>query len=188
MIHKLLLAFALGVFVNLILPLTTSGMSPSKQVPSSGGQGPGSSGSPLPSPPMPPSGCSDSSCTPMPPSYNPYNSEMVGSYSQCNLPAILKQRHEERLKVLNKSICVTKEEKEKFELLNDDKIIIPKKTGIVTVSGEVLKEGKVQFISEESLSYYIDKAGGFSNYADKTKIAIVYPNGNVEIKKWFSKI
>jgi hypothetical protein len=120
MIHKLLLAFALGVFVNLILPLTTSGMSPSKQVPSSGGQGPGSSGSPPPSPPMPPSGCSDSSCTPMPPSYNPYNSEMVGGYSQCNLPAILKQRHEERLKVLNKSICVTKEEKEKFELLNDD--------------------------------------------------------------------
>ena len=45
---------------------------------------------------------------------------MVGGYSQCNLPAILKQRHEERLKVLNKSICVTKEEKEKFELLNDD--------------------------------------------------------------------
>lgn len=120
MIHKLLLAFALGVFVNLILPLTTSGMSPSKQVPSSGGQGPGSSGSPPPSPPMPPSGCSDSSCMPMPPSYNPYNSEMVGGYSQCNLPAILKQRHEERLKVLNKSICVTKEEKEKFELLNDD--------------------------------------------------------------------
>ena len=117
--HKLLLAFALGVIVNLILPLTTSGMSPG----SSGSPPPSSGGCTAPScssPPMPPSGCSDSSCMPMPPSYNSYNSEMVGGYSQCNLPAILKQRHEERLKVLNKSICVTKKEKEKFELLNDD--------------------------------------------------------------------
>ncbi len=73
-----------------------------------------------------------------------------------------------------------------FELLNNDKIIIPRKIGVVSVRGEILKEGKVQFKRDKPLSYYIEKAGGFSNYADKSKIAVIYPNGNVKIKKWHS--
>lgn len=123
MTRKLTLACALAFFVNLILPMmaysggtppSSSGGSPTPPPPSGSCGGAPSCSPPPPTLPA----CSDSSC--MPSSIPQYENWGGQSWDQCNLPALLKQRHEERLKVLNKNICVTKKEKEKFELLNDE--------------------------------------------------------------------
>ena len=103
MTRKLTLACALAFFVNLILPMMAySGGSPTLPPPSGSCGGAPSCSPPPPTPPA----CSDSSC--MPSSIPQYENWGGQSWDQCNLPALLKQRHEERLKVLNKNICVTK--------------------------------------------------------------------------------
>ena len=64
-----------------------------------------------------------------------------------------------------------------------DSIFIPESPGVVKVEGQVNKEGLVQFVQGKSLNYYIEKAGGFTHFADKKNVIVQYANGNVRKKK-----
>lgn len=58
-----------------------------------------------------------------------------------------------------------------------DTLIIPEKTNSVYVYGEVSSEGAVVFKENEDVEYYVDKSGGYKNYADNLSIYILHPNG-----------
>ena len=66
-----------------------------------------------------------------------------------------------------------------------DSIFVPEPPGVIKIEGEVNREGLVQFVKGKSLSYYIERAGGFSYNADKRNVTVQYANGNVRKKKSF---
>ena len=69
----------------------------------------------------------------------------------------------------------------KNTLLEDgDQIIIPRMTQQVYIFGQVNNDGAVRYKPNESISDYIERAGGVSDIADLKNIYVVHPNGEVK--------
>lgn len=64
-------------------------------------------------------------------------------------------------------------------LENGDKIIIPSKSNLVTVDGEVLFPSAVLFKSKFDAKDYIKRAGGFTQGSRKSRIIVRKPSGDV---------
>lgn len=65
-------------------------------------------------------------------------------------------------------------------LENGDIIRIPRKDGLVLVSGEVLFPNAVAFDGSLSLKEYIDRAGGFTQSADNARVVVAHRDGAFE--------
>jgi len=61
-----------------------------------------------------------------------------------------------------------------------DRIIMPKRPNFVSVVGDVLNPGSLQFTPGKSVKEYLTEAGGLQKSADKKRVFIVYPNGAAE--------
>ena len=61
-----------------------------------------------------------------------------------------------------------------------DRIYMPKRPNFVSVVGDVLNPGSLQFIPGKSVKEYIVEAGGLQKSADKKRVFVVYPNGAAE--------
>lgn len=68
-------------------------------------------------------------------------------------------------------------------LRDGDRIIIPVFTNTVKINGEVMFSNTTPYVKGKSLKYYIEKAGGYSQRAKKSKAYVVYMNGSVEKAK-----
>ena len=68
-------------------------------------------------------------------------------------------------------------------LRDGDRIIIPVFTNTVKINGEVMFSNTTPFVKGKNLKYYIEKAGGYSQRAKKSKAYVVYMNGSVEKAK-----
>jgi protein involved in polysaccharide export with SLBB domain len=68
-------------------------------------------------------------------------------------------------------------------LEDGDEIIIPAKSDVVLITGEVLMPQAVVWKEAVELESYIAGAGGYSDRADEKKILIVKPNGEVLMAK-----
>jgi len=70
-----------------------------------------------------------------------------------------------------------------------DKIVIPAKTDLIQVGGEVLMPQAVVFNKQASIEDYIAWAGGYSERADYEKLVIIHANGLSEFidadSSWF---
>ena len=64
-------------------------------------------------------------------------------------------------------------------LEDGDEIIIPQKTNVIQIGGEVMMPKAVVFDESYSLSDYINETGGFSQRADEENILVILPNGQV---------
>ncbi|MBA3810168.1 MAG: polysaccharide biosynthesis/export family protein [Caulobacteraceae bacterium] len=62
----------------------------------------------------------------------------------------------------------------------DDVIVIPFKSQVVAVGGEVTQAQTLIYEPGVSLKGYIRKAGGFSNLADKGHILVIHPDGSIQ--------
>jgi len=62
-----------------------------------------------------------------------------------------------------------------------DVIVIPQKSDIVTVSGEVLMPKSVVYARNASIEDYINRSGGYTERADRQRIAVMHPNGSIRI-------
>jgi len=74
-------------------------------------------------------------------------------------------------------------------LENGDIIRIPRKDGLVLVSGEVLFPNAVAFDGSLSLKEYIDRAGGFTQSADNARVVVAHRDGafeQVDMSKLFA--
>ncbi len=65
-------------------------------------------------------------------------------------------------------------------LREGDLLIIPQFSNTVKISGEVVYSNSVSFVKGKDLSYYIDRAGGYSNKAKKNGAYAIYLNGSVK--------
>jgi polysaccharide export outer membrane protein len=61
-----------------------------------------------------------------------------------------------------------------------DRIVMPKRPNFVTVVGDVLNPGSLQFTPGKSVKEYLAEAGGLQRSADKKRVFVVYPNGAAE--------
>jgi protein involved in polysaccharide export with SLBB domain len=66
-----------------------------------------------------------------------------------------------------------------IRLEEDDIIVIPKKSDVVLVSGEVQMPQSIVYASNATVYGYIQRAGGFTERAEKQKIVLIKPNGQV---------
>lgn len=64
-------------------------------------------------------------------------------------------------------------------LEDGDCIVIPEKSDVVMVSGEVVMPKAMLWHKDKKLSEYIAGAGGFSARADRDKVLVMHPNGAV---------
>ena len=75
-------------------------------------------------------------------------------------------------------INVLAEDPSKDVVLQDgDKITIPEFVNQVYIFGEVSSEGTVRFEKGQPVSFYIEKKGGFSGFADERNVFVLNPNG-----------
>ncbi len=68
-----------------------------------------------------------------------------------------------------------------IRLEEGDVIVIPQKSDVVTISGEVLIPQAVVYARNANIKDYINRAGGFAQRADEQKLVIRHPNGKVDI-------
>jgi protein involved in polysaccharide export with SLBB domain len=61
-----------------------------------------------------------------------------------------------------------------------DRIYMPKRPNFVSIIGDVLNPGALQFLPGTSAEKYIRQAGGFQRSADEDRVFVVYPNGVAE--------
>lgn len=62
----------------------------------------------------------------------------------------------------------------------NDQLIVPQYSNTVKVSGEVMYPISINYKKGASLSYYIKRAGGYSNRASKKQTYAIYMNGSVD--------
>ena len=64
-------------------------------------------------------------------------------------------------------------------LREGDRLTVPVYNGTVKINGEVMYPNTVAYKEGKGINYYIDLAGGFSGKAKKSRIYIIYMNGDV---------
>ena len=74
---------------------------------------------------------------------------------------------------------------ENIYLQEDDVINVPKQKREIKVSGEVLFPTEVVYVAGQDLSYYVDRAGGFTDDAQKSKVYVLKANGVAAKTKHF---
>ncbi len=77
-------------------------------------------------------------------------------------------------------LFVKNDQTKNITLRDGDRIIVPSKTNTVYVFGEVLNPGNVQFVSGQSIEYYLKQAGGMTDHAQYGDIRIV----KASTKQW----
>ncbi|MGL4220092.1 MAG: SLBB domain-containing protein, partial [Shewanella sp.] len=69
-----------------------------------------------------------------------------------------------------------------IQLEQGDQIVIPNRTDLIQVGGEVLMPQAVVYNTNATLDDYVAWAGGFTERANDQRIAVVHANGLVEFK------
>lgn len=64
-------------------------------------------------------------------------------------------------------------------LKDGDRIIVPEYLSTVRIQGDVMYPNTVLYQPNKGMSYYIDAAGGYGSRAKRSKVYIIYMNGNV---------
>jgi protein involved in polysaccharide export with SLBB domain len=75
--------------------------------------------------------------------------------------------------------------KDDLLLEEGDVLTVPKFKSEIRVSGEVYYSTQIVFEPNQSLKYYINKAGGFTENARKSNAYVLYPNGSAGKSKGF---
>ena len=70
-----------------------------------------------------------------------------------------------------------------IELMNGDRLVVPRFNHTVRISGDVHGPNTVSFEAGKDYKYYVKQAGGFGNRAKKSHTYIVYMNGTMALAK-----
>ncbi len=90
---------------------------------------------------------------------------------------------ERRIGIDLDAILASPGSREDLFLRDGDVLRVPQELQTVAISGAVMQDVEVRFRDGASLSYYIDRAGGFATNAQKGRVYVVYANGDVDRRK-----
>ena len=68
-----------------------------------------------------------------------------------------------------------------IQLQEGDIITIPEFLDHIYVFGEINNEGTIRYVEGMDTEYYINKKGGFNEYANKDSVFVVHPNGETSL-------
>ena len=78
-----------------------------------------------------------------------------------------------------------------IDLLNDgsdlynvqegDELFIPERNNVVYVYGEISAEGAVMYSDLKDVEYFVQKSGGYKQFADNKSIYLLHPNGESQL-------
>ena len=85
--------------------------------------------------------------------------------------------------VINADRLALKDPFNNIRLSGGDKLYMPKRPDTIYVSGEVLNSSSQKYDPELDFTDYLEKAGGYSAFADQTNIFIIKPNGESVLYK-----
>ena len=77
-------------------------------------------------------------------------------------------------------------QKDSIALMPGDSVVVKETTGTVNVAGQVYNPGLIEFRKGKSLRKYINSAGGITENGNQKNVIVVYANGLVSPKKWYS--
>lgn len=80
---------------------------------------------------------------------------------------------------MEKIVAGTADLEEDIPLMDGDEITIPVIPQTVSVLGSVMNPTSIMFKSRARASYYVDRAGGYSNHSDHRRTVVIRPNGEV---------
>ena len=69
-------------------------------------------------------------------------------------------------------------------MMPGDSVVVKEKTGTVLIAGEVYNPGLIEYQKGKSIGYYLNSAGGITNFGSKNNVIITYANG-FSVKKQF---
>ena len=87
--------------------------------------------------------------------------------------------HAKQVKMDGRVVVSDKGHISNIRLEADDIIVIPKKSDVVIISGEVQIPQSIVYAANATVYGYIQRSGGFTQRAERQKIVIVKPNGQV---------
>jgi len=69
----------------------------------------------------------------------------------------------------------------------DDHVVIPKRPATISVLGEVMRPGAFPCQASMTVDDYIDQAGGYTQFADTSRVIVVLPDGRSRVAghSWF---
>jgi len=88
-------------------------------------------------------------------------------------------KHAKEVEVDGRVIVSDRGQVSNIRLEEGDVIVIPKKSDVIIISGEVQIPQSVVYASNANIYDYVQRAGGFTKRAEKQRIIIVKPNGQV---------
>jgi polysaccharide export outer membrane protein len=73
---------------------------------------------------------------------------------------------------------------ENLILMDGDHVVVPRRSFVVTVQGEVNAPNVVAYVQGAGMAYYIEQAGGVSRTGDKKAVFVTQPNGKRQTSGW----
>ena len=73
-----------------------------------------------------------------------------------------------------------------ISLMPGDSIFVKEKTASILVNGAVYNPGVLEYRKGKSLSFYLNSAGGLTQVGNYKGIIVLYPNGTVKVRRWYS--
>ena len=70
-----------------------------------------------------------------------------------------------------------------LRLEDQDTVVLPNRTDVVVVSGEVLSPGGLAHAENMTIEGYVSRAGGFASHADKHKFVLRHQDGSAVVAK-----
>ncbi len=68
-----------------------------------------------------------------------------------------------------------------LRLQDGDVVLLPNRTDVVIVAGEVLNPGGLAHASNLTIKGYVDRAGGFASHANRSKFVLRHRDGSAEV-------
>tara|TARA_B100000131_G_scaffold323092_1_gene379767 strand:- start:16 stop:1848 length:1833 start_codon:yes stop_codon:yes gene_type:complete len=70
-----------------------------------------------------------------------------------------------------------------YNIKEGDELFVPERNNVVYVYGETSTEGAVMYSDLQDVEYYVEKSGGYKQFADNDSIYILHPNGESQLYK-----
>ena len=68
-----------------------------------------------------------------------------------------------------------------YNIKEGDELFVPERNNVVYVYGETSSEGAVMYSELQDVEYFVEKSGGYKQFADNKSIYILHPNGESQL-------
>jgi protein involved in polysaccharide export with SLBB domain len=78
-------------------------------------------------------------------------------------------------------VILSGQDPSQMTLEDGDRVIVPEKTSVIMLHGEVIFPNAVAWQAGRTVNDYIDQVGGYTQTSDKSKIILIRPSGQTEL-------